>query len=457
MLAYNGSIPGPVFRIKQHSEVTINLINKIDMETTLHAHGVRMESAFDGVPGISQEAVKPGELFTYRLKFPDAGIFWYHPHVRTDYQVEHGLYGAIVVEPETPLYWGLVNREEVLVIDDLLLEDGRITFDKKRITHTLMGRFGNKMLINGETDYSFAALQGETVRFYLVNAANARPFNIGILGARLKLVGAEAGAYERDSWTDEVLLGPGERAIVEATFDTSGEFAIENRTPERTYVLGSVRVSDASVASRVAEFETLETHEKTILDIDSFRSYFDRAPDKKIRFSIAMGARGNHMMSGGSMMGGMDSMMGVPAGGLPAQAGIEWEDTGPMMNAMSDEGVVKWQIIDEDTKRINMDINWTLKRGVPLKIRIVNDATSMHSMQHPFHMHGQRFLVLSRLPAGQAGGTPEKNLAWKDTVLVKAGETVDILLDTSNPGAWMAHCHILEHAEAGMMFSFKIE
>ena len=129
--------------------------------------------------------------------------------------------------------------------------------------------------------------------------------------------------------------------------------------------------------------------------------------------------------------------------------GIEWEDT-VMMDQMSAGGVA-WKIVDQDTGKANMDIDWTLKRDVPIKIRIENPAASMHPMQHPIHFHGQRFLVAYR------DGVKQTNLVWKDTALVKAGEIVDIILEPSNPGVWMAHCHIAEHLEAGMMFMFRVE
>ncbi|MEK7649883.1 MAG: multicopper oxidase domain-containing protein, partial [Patescibacteria group bacterium] len=109
------------------------------------------------------------------------------------------------------------------------------------------------------------------------------------------------------------------------------------------------------------------------------------------------------------------------------------------------------KIVDQDTGKANMDIDWSFAKGKPVKIRIFNDPRSMHPMQHPIHFHGQRFLVVARNGVGQS------NLVWKDTTLVRSGETVDIILDPSNPGEWMAHCHISEHLESGMMFSFVVQ
>ena len=131
--------------------------------------------------------------------------------------------------------------------------------------------------------------------------------------------------------------------------------------------------------------------------------------------------------------------------------GLEWEDLMPEINRASDPGNMIWQLVDRQTGAVNGAIDWAFTVGDRVKIRLVNEMDQDHPMHHPFHIHGAgRFLVLSR------DGAPEPNLVWKDTVLVRAGQTIDILLDVSNPGLWMAHCHIAEHAESGMMFSFNV-
>lgn len=451
MLAYNGSIPGPLLKIPQGAEVTINFKNELDMNTLLHSHGARMDNAFDGSQ-TSQEEMKPGETFSYTLKFPDVGVYWYHPHVREDYQQELGLYGNYLVISTDPDYWSPVNREVPLVLDDILIEDGQIDLSEAKADHALMGRFGNVMLTNGETNYQLAIQKGEIVRFYITNVANSRPFNFVVDGARMKLVGGDGGASERDTWIDGVVLAPSERAVVEVFFEEEGVYSLQNKTPERTYALGKVVVADESVGTSYAsEFDALKIHEQTVRSIDPFRAHFSRTPDKRIALTIDMmgmmggGGHGAHMMPDGSMM----SSSGMMMGGVP-EGGIEWEDDMGAMNALSAPDSAQWHIVDQDTGKQDMDIDWSFKQGEPVKIRIFNDPNSMHPMQHPIHFHGQRFLVVER------DGIPQTNLVWKDTVLVKAGETVDIVLDTSNPGVWMAHCHIAEHLEAGMMMKFDV-
>ncbi len=452
MLAYNGSIPGPVIKVPQGAQVTINFKNNTDMPTLFHSHGVRMDNQFDGSQ-TSQQPIPPGGSFAYMLKFPDAGMYWYHPHVREDFEQELGLYGNFLVVPTDNNYWDPVNQEVPLTLDDILIQDGKIELSKQASDHTLMGRYGNVSLMNGLTNYSLSAKKGEVVRFYLTNVANARPFNFAIEGAKLKLVGSDGGAYEQDQWKDSVVIGPSERAIVEVLFDKSGTFAIQNKTPDQIYTLGSVVVSNESaLVSYASEFAVLKTHSATVASIDPLRSYFDKAPDKKIALSVSMSGApmqmtqamgGGHMMPDGTTMGG--SMMSS------SPDGIEWNDTNMTSGSMSTTDNVKWTITDQATGKVNSDIKWVFTKGQPVKIEIYNDPHSMHPMQHPIHFHGQQFLVLS------INGVKQTDLAWKDTVLVPSGQTVDILLYPTNPGTWMAHCHIAEHLEDGMMFTFKVD
>ncbi len=447
MLAYNGSIPGPTLKVKQGSTITINFTNNTNIETTLHSHGVRLDNAFDGTPHMTQEAIQVGETFTYKVRFDDSGVFWYHPHLREDYTQDMGLYGNyIIVANEED--WSLVNREETLMVDDILMQDDRLaSYSLDEITHTLMGRFGNTMLVNGSTDYSMTVQKGEVIRFYITNTANTRVFNLSIPGTQVKLVGADNGLYEKDEWADEVLLGPSERAIVEVLFTESGDFSLVHKTPDRTYTLADFTISDEEVSESYAEdFNTLKSHSTTIASIDPYRSDFDSAPDKSLSINLDMkSSGGSHSMHGGMMMD--DSEMEMMSDGEP----IEWEDSMNMMNSSSNTDTLEWQLIDEGTNKTNMDIDdWKFKQGDLVKIQIANPNDTTHPMQHPIHIHGQRFLIL------YVNGLESDNLVWKDTVLIPSGSTVELLVEMSNPGDWMIHCHIPEHLESGMMMPFNV-
>lgn len=451
MLAYNGMIPGPLIKVEKGSEVTLNFTNNTDVDTTIHSHGVRLDNKFDGVPDVTQKAVKPGESFTYKIKFPDEGMYWYHPHIREDYAQELGLYGNYLVTPNDPNYWSQVNREVPLFLDDILIENGQIApFSGNSADHTLMGRFGNTMLVNGETDYELAAKTGEVVRFYFTNSANTRTFNIKLPGTRMKLVGGDGGKYEREQYVDSVLLGPSERAVIEVLFDTAGKFSLIHQTPDKIYTLGTIDVSTDKIGiSYAKEFETLRTNQDIISSIDPLRPFFDKPADKNLVMAVNMmgqgsGMGGQHMMGNGMMMG--NSAMTMPAGVKK----IEWEDDMGSMNINSTSKTLTWQLTDQATGKSNMDIDWKFKVGDKVKVKIFNDPSAMHPMQHPIHFHGQRFLVLS------TNGVKNDNLVWKDTTLVQTGDTVELLVDMTNPGTWMAHCHIAEHLESGMMLKYSV-
>ena len=256
MLAYNGSIPGPVLHVDQGSEITVQVRNDGDVEATVHWHGLRLENQYDGVPDETQVPIPIGGTYTCKVRFPDAGFYWYHPHIREDFGLEMGLYGTIVVEPADPSYWPAADRELTLTLDDLLVEDGRIApFSRSGPTFVAMGRYGNVMLINGETRFSGQAAAGEVVRLYLVNTANTRIFNFAIRGARAKLVGGDSGRYERETFTGEVLLAPSERAVIDVLFDTPGEVRLEHRTPDHVYDLGGFTVTDGAPGAAAGSFE----------------------------------------------------------------------------------------------------------------------------------------------------------------------------------------------------------
>lgn len=238
MLGYAGSIPGPTFRVRQGSAISVTVRNETESATTVHWHGLRLENEYDGVPNRTQAPVPPGGQYTHRLTFPDAGTFWYHPHVREDYAQELGLYGNVIVEPEDAGYWPRVDRDVVLTLDDILVEDGAIAgFRGEGANFAAMGRYGNVLLVAGETYQSLEVCQGEVVRFHFTNTANTRVFKVALPGARMKLVGGDAGRYEREEWVDAVVVAPSERAIVDVLFDSPGVFPLQHLTPRRAYPL----------------------------------------------------------------------------------------------------------------------------------------------------------------------------------------------------------------------------
>src|SRR5947208_1462737 len=289
MIGYNGSIPGPTLHVDQGSEITVQVENNGDIEATVHWHGLRLENRYDGVPHETQEPIPIGEVFTYKVQFPDAGFYWYHPHIREDFGQEMGLYGPIIVEPADPAYWPVVDRQLSITLDDLLVEDGHIApFLRAGPNFTAMGRFGNVMLINGGTEFSGRASLGEVVRLYIVNTANTRIFNFAVRGARAKLVGGDSGRFERETFTGEILLAPSERAVIDVLFDAPGQVRLEHRTPDHVYDLGGFTVTDGAPGAAAGSFEVLRTDPELTAEHQAIGHDTERPPDKVLAFYSLM-------------------------------------------------------------------------------------------------------------------------------------------------------------------------
>jgi len=468
-LAYNGQIPGPVLKVQKGSKIVINFTNNIDMETALHSHGLRGNWLFDGAVPLTPP-VLVGETFSYELEFPDTGVFWYHPHVREDYQQEMGLYGNFIVEEAG--YWNDVAQEEYLIVDDIL-EDGE--FYDGAVTNTLMGRFGDTLLINDSRDYNLTVKAGEISRLFITNVANTRTFDLEFSGAEMKLVGGDIGRNEKEEIITHQIIAPAERYIVEVLYQKAGTYSIVHRGK----TMGSVTVEESSSDNKLA-FSELRNNGADYVEIrNDITALLAKTPDKNLRLTIEMKGGMNDMMMGGDHaeeangehdrmhehcrmmpeMSGCEELLAEPDGEVHDEEGevehssdgIEWEDEMAMMNSMSNDETIEWVIEDVDTGQKNADIDWSFAVGDLVKITVNNDENSMHPMQHPLHFHGQRFVVLTE------DGVLNDNMQWKDTVLIPKGQKIEILVDMSNAGKWMAHCHIAEHLHSGMMFNFEVK
>jgi FtsP/CotA-like multicopper oxidase with cupredoxin domain len=442
LFGYNGQYPGPLLQVPQGAGILVRFRNELPMATTVHWHGLRLDNRYDGVPHHTQPPVAPGDTFTYRLTFPDAGIYWYHPHVREDIQQDLGLYGNIAVAPRTPRR--AVDHEEVLALDDFLFtDDGQVMpFGADTATYALMGRFGNMLLVNGvpAPNYRLQVRRGATVRFAFTNVASARMFNLRIPGQAFTLVGSDLGDFEREESVPSIPVAPAERYIVEVRFDRPGRFPLLNSvrwldhmrgtSAFVTDTLGMVEVADGAPTRAPT---TLARRPRVRAEIARVVARAPRRPDHR----LTLGMR----------------LTGVPPSTVAMLTGIampvDWNDAMPMTNWSLSAREVMWTLRDEQGRE-NMDIEWRFRRGQVARIHITNDPGVTHAMAHPIHFHGQRFVVVSR------NGVPNDNMVWKDTAVLPAGEDMDIALELTNPGTWMMHCHIAEHLGTGMMGRFVV-
>jgi FtsP/CotA-like multicopper oxidase with cupredoxin domain len=438
MFAFNGSIPGPTLKATQGTEVVIHYTNNLDTDTSVHWHGLRMSSLFDGLPRSCRHGahlqVPPNGSFSYRLRFPDPGIYWYHDHARGDCSPARGLYGAIVVVPREPGYWPPANGEMVLTLDELPIrcaasEDADLWGPDSYIP---TGR-DRLMLLNGSCSHTFQAHRGEVVRLYLINVANNRVFRFGIPGAQIKRIGEDIGRVERETMVDEVSISPTQRAIIDTLFENAGRYPIEHRAPDRVLTLGWVEVAREQAEPHLAQaFHALRQSEELVLERHKLLADWERQPDRTLLLTQDT------------------TRLGLPTAQHPGL--VREGDTGlpEREDAAANGGNSLWQVIDADTGAVNQQIDWTFGLEQRVKIRLVHGPAADAATQHPVHFHGQRFLVLAH------NGAQNDNLAWQDSLLLRAGETMDILLEAANPGDWLVHLYPPVHDEHGALFVIHV-
>jgi FtsP/CotA-like multicopper oxidase with cupredoxin domain len=331
----------------------------------------------------------------------------------------------------------------------LVHADSLIPFGKEAPDFALMGRVGNVLLVNGEPHYSLEAHHGDVVRFFLTNVASSRTYNISFGGAPIKVVASGQSRFEREEMVQSVVLAPAERYVVDVKFEHPGRYMLVNAVQAINHyqgvfepevdTLGTINVDAAPAKPDLGRpFARLRANSAVSREIDGYRKYFDRAPDKQLTLTVET----NALPLATVQFMSIDTAYFAP---------VEWVDGMPDMNWLSTAKEVRWILRDDATGKENMNIDWHVKQGSVIKLRIFNDPRSFHPMQHPIHLHGQRMLVVSR------NGIPTRNLVWKDTAIIPVGSTVDLLIDASNPGAWLLHCHIAEHMGAGMMAVLHVD
>lgn len=406
---YDGTVPGPVLRARQGERMIQRFRNDLPQASSVHWHGIRIENGMDGVAGMTQPPVEPGEEFLYDFALPDAGTYWYHPHNRTYEQMARGLYGALIVNEVT-------GAPEVDLDEVLLLDDWRLT-DQARIAEGFgnmhdwahAGRIGNWITVNGEGDWTREVPQHTRMRLRIVNTANARIFKLEARGLEGWVVALDGMPLETPLPLRELTLAPAQRAdlIVDVVADEGDEAFLVSFERDGGYAIAAFPVSGVARQDRRAAPGALPPNPVPALG------------------PLETAARATLRMEGGAMGGMREAMMGGRMMGIRELAAERkvWA-----FNGISDMG---------ETPLIEAAL------GDTVLIAMINDTAWPHGM----HLHGHHFRQIN------ADGTVGP---LRDTVLMNRGETVEIAFVADNPGDWLLHCHMLEHSAGGMMTWLRV-
>jgi FtsP/CotA-like multicopper oxidase with cupredoxin domain len=404
--AYNGSVPGPVLRVRQGDRLRIAVENRLDEGSTVHWHGVRVPNAMDGVPVITQPSIEPGGRFVYEFAPPDAGTFFYHPHQRGFEQLGRGLAGALIVEEREP---PRVDRDVLWVLGDFRLDaDASIRGgfgNFMDVSHA--GRIGNTVTVNGRVEEEFPVRAGERIRLRLVNAAAARVFSLEFRDHRPWIIALDGQPVEpHEPARGAVVLGPAMRAdlLLDMTAQPGSRHAIHDGFYRRLQyrLLDLVYSDEPPLRSKQTDPVRLPANPLAEPDLA-------RAERHRVVFS-------------GGMMGMMRGM----------RRGMAWAVNGAANGCGEDATAFEPLFV--------------LRLGRSYVLELVND-TAWH---HPIHLHGHSFRVVSR------NGKPNALREWLDTVLLAPREAAEIAFVADNPGDWMFHCHVLEHQAGGMMACIRV-
>ncbi|MFN3172757.1 MAG: multicopper oxidase family protein [Hyphomicrobiales bacterium] len=406
---YNGGLPGPELRVRKGQRVRVNFTNQLEEPTSVHWHGIRIENAMDGVAGLTQAPVIPGESFSYDFVAPDAGTYWYHAHNRSWNQVARGLYGSLIVdEPERPFD---AEHDITLMIDDWRLV-GEGTLDVASIGELMdwshAGRLGNYISVNGKLAQTLNLRRGEPYRLRLINAANARVFEFDPNRFGAKVIGYDGQNLPEPTALTyaPLLLGPAQR--VDLLVTPQDDFALEAFVNDQAYPITRFEVTgdgrDQSPVPAIASSQLPEP---------------DLGNAKRIRIEMAGGA-----------MGG--------------QVDMTYQGRPVTRQIMQDYGQL-WAF--NGIANLTEDPFFEAALGETIVIETVNQTRWVHAM----HVHGHHFRVINRSGAEVDDGQP-----WRDTFLIGAQQTTEIAFVADNPGKWLYHCHMLEHAAAGMNSWFEV-
>lgn len=406
---YEGTVPGPEIRLPQGARLTRRFLNELPQASSIHWHGIRIANAMDGVAGLTQDAVEPEAEFLYDFALPDAGTYWYHPHNRTFEQMARGLYGALIVEE--PSGAPEADADLVLLIDDWRFNEDASIAEGFGNMHDFAhaGRIGNWITVNGTGDWTRNVGENERLRLRLVNTANARVFTLDPQGLAGWVIALDGMPLETPEPLARLTLAPAQRAdiLVDITAKAGGEALLVSQERDGGYALAAFPVAGTARTARLPDPAPLPPNPVAPLGpLEAARS---------VSFAMEGGAMGR-MQS--ATFEGRDMDMRALVG-----EGMAWALGGTA-------GMPEAPLIDA-------------RIGETIRITMTNETSWPHGM----HLHGHHFRQV--FPDGTTG-------PLRDTLLMNRGDTAEIAFLADNPGDWLLHCHMLEHAASGMMTWLRV-
>lgn len=440
--SYNNTVPGMPIIGNVGETMIIEGVNKLDKTTTIHWHGLSPISYLEDGPF---KPIAPGEKFRFEFKLSKPGTYWYHSHTRPVVeQVNRGLYAPFIVKaPEDDQYDG----DHIIMLSDMFLGKGKAW--QPGLGIGTMERIGNTIAVNGYIDGAIQSLNmqpGEIHKLRFIGSGTASYFRVKSPWS-LHITHTDGQPVEKPYETQEFIIGPGERYDAELMLneETKGQFDLEIldsiSEPIHSYKVFSkipVNIQGEKKEGRNYIFQGVQKPD--------YREWLDKEPDHILYLTSSMGSNATGMEQNVDMHAHMDhGASHSEAMQMNNQGGHSAHGSTQSHSSMG----FKWFINGKEYPNVPPI---KTKKNMPMKIRFVNNDT--HPMDHPMHLHGTSFRVLSinGQPPAQGG------LLDKDVINVpKNGGEVDILLKLPETGTWMLHCHILDHEDGGMMMHVEVE
>jgi FtsP/CotA-like multicopper oxidase with cupredoxin domain len=402
--SYNGVIPAPTIKGKINDRIVVNLENNLNEETSIHWHGLQIENNMDGVPGLTQDSIKPKKSFIYNFTLKNPGIYWYHPHFETFKQIDMGLYGALIVDDENEKLIKS-DKDEIIFLDDFRLQNNKISTKINMHDVVMGGKYGNRYLINGKEKYELKVEREDLLRLRLINPSNARIYALEIEDLDFLVIGKDIGLLKKAYKTKTIIIAPGERYDVLISINSNKkELEIRNFIQKNKYdLIGKIKINP----------------QKSKINKNGNKNYLDNLQTKILNYKID-----TYLKNKTSIEKNLEFKLNRSFG----MRNFKWT-----MNGKS---------LKENPEIMN------LKNGQYYKIKLKN----LDNGAHPIHIHGQKFLVLNRTYDVKNS----INEGFRDTVLIYGNEEIEIGFVAEGIGNWLTHCHILEHSSFGMGAIFKI-